>query len=195
MTETQSHRSPLPPLSAVLATAALAAIMVVLEPRGAPLWVLAGVMLPAAWLVLEQLMFAGDLPRKRLEARDQIRLSVTIAGVMLALPLALTAVFTSGAVMASDAMEQRVLGAAFGLGIFIYGNWSTKAPVDLEAKDAAGEQARARYLGICFVLAGLGNAMAWLFAPMAWAPWLAGAVLALPAVAILVRVMRARATS
>ncbi len=192
MTVIRSGRSPLPPLSAVLATAALAAVMVVQEPEGVLIWALAGVMLPVAWLLLEQITFAGDLSRTRLEARDRVRLAVTIAGVMLALPLGLTALFTSGAVTASDSVEQRALGAVFGLGVFIYGNWSTKAPVDLEARNAARDQANARYTAVCFVLAGLGNALAWLFAPMAWAPWVAGAMLALPAIAILVRVIRSR---
>jgi hypothetical protein len=194
MTVIRTGRSPLPPLSAVLATAALAAVMVVQAPEGVLLWALAGVMLPVAWLLLEQIAFAGKLSRKRLEARDRVRLAVTIAGVMLALPLALTAIFTSGVVTASDSIEQRALGAAFGLGIFIYGNWSTKVPVDLEARNAARDQANARYMAICFVLAGLGNALAWLFAPMAVAPWIAGGVLALPAIAVLIRVTRARAT-
>ena len=193
MTAIHAGRSPLPPLSAVMATAALAAVMVVQDPEGVLVWALAGVILPVAWLLLEQIAFAGELSRERLEARDRVRLAVTIAGVMLALPLALTAIFTSGVVTASDSVEQRALGAAFGLGIFIYGNWSTKAPVDLEARNAARDQANARYLGVCFVLAGLGNALAWLFAPMAWAPWIAGAVLALPAIAILIRVTRSRA--
>lgn len=190
MTTEIKSRSPLPPLSAVLVTAALAGLMVIQEPQAAPLWVLAGVMLPTAWLILEQVAFSGSLSEQRREARDRVRLAVTIAAVMLALPLALTAVFTSGAVAASDAVEQRALGAAFGLGLVVYGNWSTKAPVALDSADAAREQARARFFALAFVIAGLGHAIAWLAAPIEIAPWIAGAVLGLPAVAVAFRVMR-----
>ncbi|MEQ8405216.1 MAG: hypothetical protein RKE49_08965 [Oceanicaulis sp.] len=193
MTADDTGRSPLPPLSAVLATGALAGLMVVEEPGSAPLWVLAGVMLPTAWLILETVAFAGDLSIKRREARDRVRLAITIASVMLALPLALTLLFTSGMVTASDAVEQRALGAAFGLGLVIYGNWSTKAPVELDAPDAARQQARARVFAAAFVLAGLGCALAWLAAPISLAPWIAGAVLALPAAAVAFKAFSAKA--
>lgn len=189
MTIDHTRRTPIPPLSAVLVTLALAGVMVVLEPGVTALWMLAGLMLPTAWLLLEVIGFSGTLSEKKREARDRVRLAVTIAGVMLALPLALTALFTSDVLTASDAVEQRALGIAFGVGLLIYGNWSTKAPVELDAVDAARRQAQARFFALAFVLAGLGHAMAWLFAPIGLAPWIAGGILVLPALAVLWRAL------
>ena len=192
MTASKPGLSPLPPLSAVLITGALAALMVVQRPEATPLWALAGGMLPTAWLLLEMVAFPGALTVRRREARDRVRLSITIAAVMLALPLALTFLFTSGAVAASDAVEQRALGAAFGLGLVVYGNWSTKAPVSLDAQDAGRQQARARAFALAFVLAGLGCAVTWLAAPIELAPWIASAFLVLPALAVLVKALSGR---
>ena len=180
------------PLSMILLTIAMGGYLIVQKPQATLAFLIAMFALPFFWFLIERKRFRGDLNPRQLEDREMIRYSITGAGLMLVVPLALTILFTSGIDWITDEMEQRTMGIVFGLVFAAYGNAMPKRPVSLsEDGDApAKTQAFNRFSGLMFVLTGLAYVLAWIFIPISIALPAAMTVLVLGIGFVIVRAAR-----
>lgn len=156
------------PLSIITGILVFGGVMIVREPDMA--WIFGGAMafLPIGWFITEKFKFRGELDDSAREDRETLRFSITGAGVLLLVPLALTVLFTSGLDWITDAIEQRTMGIVFGLVMALFGNMYGKRPVSLsKAKcSTSKQQAFIRVSAKTFVLTGLIYGAVWIFVPL-----------------------------
>ncbi|WP_300529794.1 hypothetical protein [Maricaulis sp.] len=150
-----------------------------LNPDAAVLFLAVAAGFPVVWLLVERLKFRGAVSEEAMEELSSIRNAITSAGLMLAIPLAMTAAYTSQLVQMNDDFEQRTMGVVFGLVFAAYGNLVPKRGVSLKSTscDRASEQAFNRFAGRMFMLTAVVYAAIWAFAPIDWALYAAMAVL------------------
>jgi len=147
---------------AVLAVAfveALAIAMVFMVPEKKPLWLIASLSMPLLW--------AGAETSKC--DKDSIRYSIAGAALLVGAALAMMAARALGLVdQANSEIALRLFGIVNGSILVFYGNLAPKrlGRFDPDAKDPGRKPALQRFSGRVFVLAGLANALIWLFAPM-----------------------------
>lgn len=158
----------IPPLVMLTLVIVLGAVMIVREPGMAWVWGFAMAIMPVCWFVIERLRFRGELTDFEREDRVAIRTSVAGAGVMLAVPLGLTVLFTSGFVIITDAFEQRAMGVSFAIVMVLWGNFVPKRAASLSGKECSpeGQQAFNRFSGLMFMTTGLLYGLIWAFAPL-----------------------------
>lgn len=158
----------IPPLVMLTLVIVLGAVMIVREPDMIWLWAFAMAIMPLCWFVLERLRFRGELTDFEREDRVAIRTSVAGAGLMLAVPLGLTVLFTSGFETITDAFEQRAMGITFAAVMILWGNFVPKRAASLSGKECSpqGQQAFNRFSGLMFMTTGLLYGLIWAFAPL-----------------------------
>ena len=150
-----------------------------LNPEAAWLFLAVAAGFPVVWLLVERLKFRGALSEEALEELASIRNAITSAGLMLAIPLAMTSAYSSELVQMNDDIEQRTMGVVFGLVFAAYGNLVPKRGVSLKSTQChrASEQAFNRFAGRMFMLTAVVYAAVWAFAPLDWALFAAMPVL------------------
>ncbi|WP_300552370.1 hypothetical protein [Maricaulis sp.] len=150
-----------------------------LNPDAAWLFLAVAAGFPIVWLLIERLKFHGAASEEAMEELTQIRNAITSAGLMLAIPLAMTAAYTSQFVQMNDDFEQRTMGVVFGLVFAAYGNLVPKSGVSLNSTkcDRASEQAFNRFAGRMFMITAILYAAIWAFAPLDWTLFAGMAVL------------------
>lgn len=161
----------LAPLTMIGSILVLGSIMITRKPEVAPVFGFAMGILPIAWFLIEKVRFRGELDESAREDRMMVRNSVAAAGLMMAVPLGLTVLFTSGITAITDDFEQRAMGIVFGMVFAAYGNFVPKRPVSLSKGECspAGQQAFNRFSGLMFMLTGLAYAGVWIFVPLDYA--------------------------
>lgn len=154
---TKGHGPVISTLAILAAVAGLAGVMVVREPDLAWMFILAALFMPLAWILIEVFKFQGVLAPSRVEDRAHLRRSLRSAGVLLAIPLALTIVFTSGISWITDAMEVRIMAVGFGVGVILIADFIPKQPASMTpgCASAAQRQAFARFAGRTLMLTGI----------------------------------------
>lgn len=159
------------PLVMLTIVIALGAVMIVREPDMTLLWAFAMAIMPVCWFVIELLRFQGELSDFEREDRVAIRTSIAGAGLMLAVPLALTVLFTSGFETITDAFEKRAMGISFAVVMILWGNFVPKRAASLSGKECSpqGQQAFNRFSGLMFMTTGLLYGLIWAFAPLDFA--------------------------
>ncbi len=118
--------------------------------------------------------------------------SLLAAGVIIAMSAALS--WLAPAYISTE-LSQRLLGALLGAVVVVYSNAIPKllvARARLHCTPAEDQAAR-RFAGWSMVLGGVGYMLAWLFAPIAIAALIGGAVLAAALLMAIVRCLRLRA--
>lgn len=138
---------------------ALAIAMAFLVPEKWPLWLIASLAMPLLW--------AGAETAKC--DKDSIRYSIAGAALLVGLALAMVAARALGIVDRDNSeIALRLFGVVNGAILVLFGNLAPKrlAPYNPDAKDPGRKPALQRFSGRVFVLAGLANALIWLFAPM-----------------------------
>lgn len=95
----------------------------------------------------------------------------------------------------TPALAQRLFGALLGAVVVVYANAIPKALAASVRGCAAGTQAGRRFAGWVLVLGGLGYMLASLFAPIALARPVAGAVLGVALLLALARCLRKAPTT
>lgn len=158
----------IPPLVMLTLVIVLGAVMIVREPGMAWVWGFAMAIMPISWFIVERLKFRGELTDFEREDRVAIRTSVAAAGLMLAVPLALTVLFTSGIETITDAVEQRAMGITFAVVMILWGNFVPKRAASLSGKECSPEtqQAFNRFAGMMFMTTGLLYGLIWAFGPL-----------------------------
>jgi len=150
----------------------LGIMMWALEPDKALIWVLAIGTMPLMWLFIEFRMRARPGHPGNHEKRDQIRYSVLGGSLLIGLPLAFQYADASGLLTGSNTLDERAFGIVMGLILVAFGNVIPKKLPELgdgTAQIQARKQARLRFAGWVFVLAGLGHSLIWLILPLEWA--------------------------
>lgn len=157
-----------PPLIMLTLVLALGAVMIVREPGLTLVWGFAMAVMPVSWFIVERLKFRGELTEFEREDRTSVRTSVAMAGLMLAVPLALTVLFTSGFEAITDNVEQRAMGITFAVVMVLWGNYVPKRPASLSGSECSpsGQQAFNRFAGLMFMTTGLLYGLIWAFAPL-----------------------------
>lgn len=92
----------------------------------------------------------------------------------------------------STETSRRLLGVLLGCVVLVYANAIPKLLVGRarHASATAADQAARRFAGWSIVLGALGYMLAWLVAPVAYAAFIGGALLALSLLAAILRCMR-----
>lgn len=158
----------IPPLVMLTLVIVLGVVMIVREPDMTWLWAFAMTIMPLCWFLIERLRFRGELTDFEREDRVTIRTSVAGAGLMLAVPLGLTVLFTSGIETITDAIEQRAMGITFAVVMVLWGNFVPKRLASLSGKECSpqGQQAFNRFSGLMFMTTGLLYGLIWAFVPL-----------------------------
>lgn len=157
---------------AMIAVVVLASMMWALEPNKALVWVLAMATIPIIWLFIEFRMRSRPDRPGNPEKRDQIRYSVLGGSLLIGLPLAFQYADASGLLTGSNTLDERAFGIVMGLILVAFGNVIPKKLSELGDETTqvqTRKQARLRFAGWVFVLAGLGHSLIWLFLPLEWA--------------------------
>jgi hypothetical protein len=126
-----------------------------------------------------------------MSARFPLGRSLLAAGVIIAISAALS--WLAPAYISTE-LSQRLLGALLGAVVVVYSNAIPKmlvARARLRCTPAEDQAAR-RFAGWSLVLGGVGYMLAWLFAPLAIAALIGGAVLAAALLMAIVRCLRLR---
>lgn len=119
----------------------------------------------AIFFVILAVVLALDGPRSR-TAATPLGDAVAIGALIVILPLALTLAAAAGVLDGAE-LRQRVTMATLGVYLVLSGNAIPKRLLPLApGRDAARIQARQRFCGWTWTLAGLGYVLAWLLLPM-----------------------------
>ena len=118
--------------------------------------------------------------------------ALLIAGGIIAISLALALLSPE---VISDEVARRAVGVMLGLLVVPYANAVPKmlAPMAQIGGNAALDQRLRRFAGITLVLGGLGNAGAWLLAPLGRAAMIGGGLLASSVLLVMARIAWAMA--
>lgn len=165
--------SPVFPLIMLGTIALLGAVMWMREPQGGAAFAIAIFLLPIAWAFIEWRHRGSETSDPAdIEELSTVRYSILGAGLMIAVPLAITLAISLGLTGSlSDEVERRGMGIVFGIVFLLYGNNVPKRPVTLSRKGCSpgAIQAQTRFAGRTFMLTALVYTLIWLFAPIAWA--------------------------
>lgn len=87
-------------------------------------------------------------------------------------------------------LAHRLLGVLLGMLVVVYANAVPKVllPLLQLRDDSVADQARRRFVGIALVIGGLAYGSAWLLAPLATAPMIAGGLLGSALLLVFVRI-------